>query len=247
MISGQSEDRCPNCDGPLAEEAIFCTGCGVRLQYQCQTCYTLNSFGASFCRQCGSSLSTSAGDPGPASPPRTEGPANASSCQRCGNVNEPGALFCYSCGLPIDEGQVRAVPLFPAGRPAGFWIRLLAWAIDVIVLIAVELVLIAILPGVSFEESGADGLSQLISLIVSVLYFTFSVSIWATTIGKRIVGTYVLRPDGSKAGVGRAFARYWAHVPSTLLLLGGYLMVAFRQDKRALHDLICDTVVVYRR
>ena len=69
---------------------------------------------------------------------------------------------------------------------------------------------------------------------------------WATTIGKRAVGLYVLRPDGSKLGPGRAFARYWAPILSALILFIGFLMVAFREDKRALHDLICDTVVVKR-
>jgi uncharacterized RDD family membrane protein YckC len=27
---------------------------------------------------------------------------------------------------------------------------------------------------------------------------------------------------------------------------GGYLLIVFREDKRALHDLICDTVVIIR-
>ncbi len=30
-----------------------------------------------------------------------------------------------------------------------------------------------------------------------------------------------------------------------MLLYGGLVMVAFRDDQHALHDLICDTVVVY--
>jgi uncharacterized RDD family membrane protein YckC len=125
--------------------------------------------------------------------------------------------------------------MFPAGRPAGFWIRVAAAIIDAIVLSVIGAVL------------NLAPLGEVLEIIVSALYYTVGVSIWSTTPGKRAVGIYVLRPDGSKVGPGRAFARWLAYIPSTVLLLGGYLMVAFRRDKRALHDLICDTVVVRRQ
>jgi uncharacterized RDD family membrane protein YckC len=57
---------------------------------------------------------------------------------------------------------------------------------------------------------------------------------------------YVVRTDGSRVGIGRALARYLAYVPSAIILGGGFLMIAWRQDKRGLHDLICDTVVIRR-
>ncbi len=83
-------------------------------------------------------------------------------------------------------------------------------------------------------------------LLVSALYVIIGWSVWSTTIGKRIFGLYVLRPDGSKLTFGRAFAR-WLATSLSLILLGiGFLMIAFRRDKRGLHDLICDTVVVKR-
>ena len=83
-------------------------------------------------------------------------------------------------------------------------------------------------------------------LLVNALYAIIGWSVWSTTIGKRIFGLYVLRPDGSKLGFGRAFAR-WLATNLSLILLGiGFLMIAFRRDKRGLHDLICDTMVVKR-
>lgn len=178
--------------------------------------------------------------------------APISECPRCHNVNEPGSAFCYSCGLPFDEGRTPASAIFPAMRPAGFWVRLTASIIDAIVLIVAELVIIAAWPGISLSDYFSagnpawTGLDWTI-LVGNVLYYTLGVSIWATTIGKRIMGIYVLRPDASKVGLGRAFARYLAYIPSALLLFAGYLMVAFRGDKRALHDLMCGTVVVFRR
>ena len=84
-------------------------------------------------------------------------------------------------------------------------------------------------------------------LIVSAAYYTISVSVWSATIGKRAVGIHVLRPDGSRVGPGIAFARYLAYILLGIVSLVGFFMIAFRQDKRGLHDLICDTVVVYKR
>ena len=57
----------------------------------------------------------------------------------------------------------------------------------------------------------------------------------------------VVRRDGSRVGFGRALARYFASGLSVLPMgFGGYLLIVFREDKRALHDLICDTVVIIR-
>ena len=62
--------------------------------------------------------------------------------------------------------------------------------------------------------------------------------------GKRLFRLYVVRTDGSRVGPGRALARHLASLLSMLILGIGFLMIAFRQDKRGLHDLICDTVVI---
>ena len=80
-----------------------------------------------------------------------------------------------------------------------------------------------------------------------VAYYTIAVAIWATTIGKRVFGIYILQSDGSKVGFFRALARALAISLSWITLGIGFLMIAFRGDKRALHDLICGTVVVYKR
>ena len=225
----------------------------MRLPDRCQTCNTLNPPGSRFCRECGASLAAGATGPGTANvAPSAEVSSGPAECPRCRNLNEPGAAYCYACGLPFDEARVPVGALFPAGRPAGFWIRVAAALIDGIVLMAAQLVLIALWPGISLseyfvsEEATWTALDWIV-LAGNALYHTLGVSIWATTVGKRVMGIHVLRPDGSKAGPGRAFARYLANALSALLLFAGYLMVAIRRDKRALHDLICDTVVVHRR
>ena len=182
-------------------------------------------------------------------PPSPSGPSV--SCPRCHQVSEPDSLFCFSCGLPLDEADPTPAHRASAysGQPAGFWLRLGAWAIDAVILLTVQFSIIAVWPG--FGEYFADNGSalqfhwvDLLSFVLNALYFAVGVSVWATTVGKRAAGLYVLRPDGGKVGFGRALARYFAGILSFLLFGVGYVMIALRHDKRGLHDLICDTVVV---
>jgi uncharacterized RDD family membrane protein YckC len=62
-------------------------------------------------------------------------------------------------------------------------------------------------------------------------------SSWQATVGKRIMGIYVIKQDGNKLSFWRALGRttigYWL---STLLFFIGYIMVAFTEKKTALHD-----------
>ena len=181
-------------------------------------------------------------------PARPAPAAPAIACPRCRRVNEPDSLFCFSCGLPLDDAapaRAGGAPAY-AGQPAGFWIRLGAWVIDLIILNIAVMPLIAVWPGFDEYFATDGGLLHGVDLLILVLYglyYTIGVSVWATTIGKRLLGLYVFRPDGAKVGPGRAAARYCAGILSALIFGVGYLMIGLRLDKRGLHDLICDTVV----
>ena len=78
-------------------------------------------------------------------------------------------------------------------------------------------------------------------------YYAIGWSRWSTTVGKRIFNLYVVRTDGSKIGFWRALARCLCYHISGFPLAAGFLLIAFRKDKRGLHDLMCDTMVVIRR
>ena len=220
----------------------------------CPHCGAQNPPQSLFCIKCGASLSTSEGALGPTSV--AEPALSHNVCPRCQVVNQPGSVHCYSCGLPMEGDFPSPAGALTGARPAGFWIRLVAHVIDWTVLIAAVIIVLALLPGIPLAETlgkldGAftvgDGLdSDFLMLAFSGAYFVVAVSVWSTTAGKRVFGLHVLRPDGSKVGPGRALARWVAYWLSSLLLFVGYLMIAFRSDKRGLHDLICDTVVVKR-
>jgi uncharacterized RDD family membrane protein YckC len=58
------------------------------------------------------------------------------------------------------------------------------------------------------------------------------------------LGLKVVRSDGTKLSNGRIVGRYFAELVSLLVLWIGYIMAAFDDQKRALHDMICDTRVI---
>ena len=187
--------------------------------------------------------------PVPHATPSSDPLSADTACPRCRTVNQPGSLFCFKCGLPLDEVEpaVAQTPTAIYGtRPAGFWLRLAAWIIDAAILLVVQLTLIAAWPGIS-EYFGSDTFLHWVDallIVLTAIYYTVGVSVWSTTVGKRTLGMYVLRPDGARVTPPRALARHFASGISFLILGLGYLVIAFNRDKRAMHDVICDTVVV---
>ena len=234
---------CPNCGETASAGANVCEHCGFRLSTGCANCGEFNRSGSLYCSFCGISLAQ-----GESAAPPLEGLA----CPRCHTANHPGATFCFACGLPFDEPGLRPAAHDIAGAvPSGFWIRLLAWLIDSVALLAAEMAVVAVLPGLSLAryQDGSEftWTYNQISFFLGIAYYTLAVSLFSTTIGKRLLGLYVLRRDGSKVSFPRALFRYLAYIPSYLLLCIGFLMIGFSRDKRGLHDLICDTVVVKRQ
>ena len=215
--------KCTNCDNDVVDGAAFCNHCGTALQMRCASCQAVNPMESSFCHSCGRSLNVGASFE--ESAPRRYEPVTGSveppastTCPRCNSSNEQDSIYCYSCGLPLDDSTAatsslsRSRTVFQAGTPAGFWIRLAAWLIDFLVLLVVGGIIAAFIALGSDGNFPEDLLSQfdLATTLLGVLYVTVGVAVWSTTGGKRVLGLYVLRPDGSKVGVGRAFARYFA-------------------------------------
>ena len=79
---------------------------------------------------------------------------------------------------------------------------------------------------------------------IQILYSVLFLGKFGATPGKMAVGIKVVRSDGERVSYLRAFGRYFAEILSGLIFLIGYIMAAFDDEKRALHDRICDTRVV---
>jgi len=158
---------------------------------------------------------------------------------------------------------VEGVPV----NPGGFWIRLGAYLIDAILLNVVTSIVTAILffavfgsqinwwdwmYSYDFQMASENlvrffqfyGLTALVTFIITAGYYTAAIGKWGKTIGKMATGLKVVRADGSRVSYWRAFARYWGYQLNWLTLGIGFLVIAFNKDKRGLHDLVCDTMVI---
>jgi uncharacterized RDD family membrane protein YckC len=132
-------------------------------------------------------------------------------------------------------------------RPAGFWIRAVALAIDLVVFVLVQFSFEAM--ATAMLGPGADGggaqspATLLFTLLFTAVYTTVLHTVTGQTIGKSLVGVRVLGTDGAPLTLGAAFLRYLAYFISLIPLGFGYLVAALRRDKRALHDLIAGSRV----
>lgn len=142
---------------------------------------------------------------------------------------------------------------------AGFWRRLAANVIDgfAIGLITLPVTLPVIFAAGIAAEPGGEGAVigsllaqlavQLFAIFVTVAWFAcFHASRLMASPGKLAVGIKVVRSDGQRLNFGRSLGRGFAYYLSYLTLYIGFLVAAFTQRKQALHDLICDTLVVDR-
>ena len=146
------------------------------------------------------------------------------------------------------------------GRPAGFWLRFVAWIIDRILLGVVTRLLL--FPFVGFSAMrmlmrghpnpedlvplfGSMARLFFVGLILDWLYYALTESsAWQGTVGKKVLGLRVTDLQGNRISFGRATGRFFARIISGLTLLIGYIMAGFTEKKQALHDIIAGCLVV---
>lgn len=85
------------------------------------------------------------------------------------------------------------------------------------------------------------------NLAVGVTYETVLIGKYGATLGKMACKIQVVTADGGKVSYARAVGRYFAKMLSGITCLIGYIMACFDDQKRALHDRICDTRVVMKQ
>jgi uncharacterized RDD family membrane protein YckC len=84
-------------------------------------------------------------------------------------------------------------------------------------------------------------------LALGTFYEVYFLSAHGATPGKMAMGLKVIRADGGALPPMLALARHFAEWVSAVIFLIGYMMAGFDQEKRALHDRICDTRVIHSR
>jgi uncharacterized RDD family membrane protein YckC len=161
----------------------------------------------------------------------------------------------------VAMAQAPAVPVMPESYYGGFWIRLVAYLIDRAVLgvVFVPGFFIFILPAIiaAHSEGALEGGTPPVELIRSVALFIFlaigahmfyeillTSSSWQGTIGKKLLHLKVTDDFGNRISVGRSTGRFFAKILSTMASYIGFIMIAFMDRKRGLHDVIAHTQVL---
>jgi uncharacterized RDD family membrane protein YckC len=150
-----------------------------------------------------------------------------------------------------------------AVRYGGFWRRVAAALIDAVIIGVALYILSLFLPVI--EEAGLGSISPssgdfgitaeasltplgtLILIIGGWLYEALMESgRKQATVGKMALSLQVTDLDGDRIGFAQASGRYFAKILSLIILLIGFLMVAFTGRKQGLHDILARTLVIRR-
>jgi uncharacterized RDD family membrane protein YckC len=178
-------------------------------------------------------------------------------CSQCGRSFPEGDLLifegrkvCAAC-KPAFVQRLREGLSVGGMVYAGFWIRFAAKFIDGIILGIINMFIgfvttsgmvatpddpVAIMRGALF--------SGLFQFCVQAAYSTFFLGKFSATPGKMVCGLKVITADNEQVSYLRGFGRCCAEMISSIILFFGYIMAAFDDEKRALHDRICNTRVI---
>lgn len=146
-------------------------------------------------------------------------------CTNCGHEMSPQAAACPQCGRPTGTGVTTSAY-------AEFWTRAGAALLDWLILIIPSVILnVSVLPFIG-------------GVLLDFLYHWLTVAYWdGQTIGKRVVGIRVTRPDGTAVDPATAAVRSGVRLVSGFVILLGFLWAAWDPEKRTWHDMAADTRV----
>jgi len=145
------------------------------------------------------------------------------------------------------------------GPPAGFWIRFVAYVVDAFILWLGLILIGGVVFGLVFLLGGSQVADNepAIWIAIIVIGLAYFAAAWlyealltsgphGATFGKQAVGVRIVRADGAPMSFGRATGRHFLKVAVTPMvpLAIGYILAAFTQGKRALHDFMADTLVI---
>ena len=200
-------------------------------------------------------------------------PQEALACSQCGRMfahsdllQIAGNWVCGGC-KPAFLSRLMAGGSGAIGwHYGGFWMRFGARIIDSFVLGVPVMILAAVLipnlfrvraagqpPNLAFAAFGLTFIA--LAFLTGAFYEVLMLRYQSATVGKMACGLQVVRSDGRSLGWGVSFGRFfmWNVVTSGipylnfLLMLTSGIMAGVDEQKRALHDRVCDTRVIYKR
>ena len=183
-------------------------------------------------------------------------------CPSCNKETYKGIARCPHCGEILDvEAEKRLQRQEEQARYGGFWIRVLATLIDVL-LLYMPFVGSGFLFGfdtvfsseTGVNSSGGTVTTYSLNSIATVIYLvalwlyeaTMTSSTYQATLGKLLLDLKVTDEQAKRLSFLHATGRYFAKYVSMSILNIGFLIVAFTKRKQGLHDFIASTLVVKR-
>ncbi len=163
--------------------------------------------------------------------------------------------------VPLSDYVSRAAfPVSSPGVPAGFGQRLLAALVDGVILAAINLllmspvILVSVFLGTQrdavsprWEVLAITGLSGILIVAADVWYTAGGLARSGRTPGKALLKIAVVGPAGTTGtGIGyrKAFVRLFFQVLGSIPIWLGTLVMLFRKDGRAWHDVMSGTWVI---
>lgn len=139
---------------------------------------------------------------------------------------------------------------------AGFWVRFAAYLIDSVIVFAALLVVRLVMSGFMAAVKGTVlggnilfqyNLKDIVLYAAEAFYFILCTYYTGTTLGKKAMNLRVIRADGEER-LGLLTVVYRETVGrflSSVIMGIGYLMIGIDKEKRGIHDILCDTRVIY--
>lgn len=151
-------------------------------------------------------------------------------------------------------GQAAPAPAARVGEYGGFWIRLVAYIIDGLILGIPMSIINVMAMAIIVRNVRSMGMYTAASLFLMFIFIALSLayiligwSKYGTTLGKKIFGLYVVDDQTGRAPtMGKAFLRLVGYIVNGFTFYIGFLMIAFTDDNRGLHDMIAKTHVIKR-
>jgi len=134
---------------------------------------------------------------------------------------------------------------------AGFWMRLWAYLLDLIVISSINGILIYPvfrLFDMPLEKTHMFAPLSIATAITFYLYFILMTKFFKQTIGKMVFGLKVVDLNGGSLTWSTiVFREIIGKFISKMILLIGFLIVAFTRKKQGIHDMVADTAVIHER
>lgn len=179
-------------------------------------------------------------------------------CSECGNrfaedemIRFMDSWVCANC-KPIFVQKIKeGVSVAAAMEYAGFWLRFGALFIDGIIMWFISMLIfmpMGFITAAFTDQTAVMVITPLITtlfqLAIPAAYDIWFVGKYAATPGKMACKIKIVTADGGRVSYARACGRHFAKWLSWMILLIGYIMAAFDDQKRTLHDRICETRVI---